>query len=412
MFPPEGTRVQTGDHPFPTEGATKALLQEMSRFSTLASMERSSFWRDHSAEVELLCHQVQRGGPGAKAPVQDDARHLRIVHWNIERGKKLPVIQHNFQQQRDLQGADLILLNEVDVGMARSGNRHTARELANNLGMHWIFSPAYIELTKGMREEIQAPGENKDSLHGLAVLSKEEPILVERIELPEIFDTFDFVEKRYGSRIGLLVHFGRAWQDLVVAIVHLEVRDTPAGRRRQMQALLKAIDQSLKKNGREKSPVLLAGDLNTHTFPRGSFKHKANAVRRILGTPLDRLAEEMTEPWRDNREPLFSAMTDAGYHYEDLNDRSPTITVLLRGVEEAEMLPALFRRWIGRAAALGERVFPMRLDWFAARGFGLNGDKHQPFRVTRAATVVPSAWRGDIPSDHFPLLLELEISGT
>jgi endonuclease/exonuclease/phosphatase family metal-dependent hydrolase len=385
-------------------------IQQLAQYPTLARLRRSAFWKTHGDEILGLLRRVQSGvfvGPAAEPA---DAERTRIVHWNIERGKNFSAILHNLQNHPDLGGADIILLNEVDVGMARSGNRHTARELAEALGLSWIFSPSYLELTKGIREEVLAPGENEDSLHGLAILLRGEPVRVERVELPEIFDTFDFVEKRFGARTGLLAQLGPEWGHLVLAATHLEVRDTPQGRRQQMAALLQAVDEALQRWGIGQAPVLLAGDLNTHTFSRGTVLRNARAVGRLLATPLDRLAGELTEPWREGREPLFEALEAAGFSYESLNDRSPTVSILLRGVEEAEGLPAFLRRWIGRAATLGERVLPMRLDWFAARGLERPLTKGRcRFTVKRASSILPQAVGGKIPSDHLPLLLELAL---
>ena len=410
MIPSGGSAVIPPHHAAPDIPSLRDMIRGLAGFPTLASLKASPFWEERGQEILGLLRRLQSGSPRHPSPEGGARDRMRIVHWNIERGKNLDAVLHNLKEHPDLRGADLVLLNEVDVGMARSGNRHTARELAEGLGLHWVFSPSYLELTKGLREEMQAPGENRESLHGLAVLSRDEPVRVERVELPEIFDTFDFVEKRFGARTALVVHLGAARGDLVIASTHLEVRDTPTGRRLQLQGLLKDLDAHLEDWGIAEAPVLLAGDLNTHTFSRGSVVRNARAVGRILATPLDRLAEELTEPWRGGREPLFQALRAAGFRYEELNDRSPTVSLLLRGVEEAENLPLFLRRWIGRAAAIGERVLPMRLDWFAARGFPASPEAHRP-AVTRTATVLPHAVHGRIPSDHLPLLLELRWPG-
>jgi endonuclease/exonuclease/phosphatase family metal-dependent hydrolase len=385
------------------------IVREMSRFRTLSALRRSAFWRLHGPEVLRLLRTVQQGAPARGTAVTAPAKTLRIVHWNIERGKEFEAILENLREHPELRDADLVLLNEVDVGMARSGNRHTARELGEALGLYWAFSPSYLELTKGLREEALVPGENRESLHGLALLSRIRPERVERVELPEIFDTFDFAEKRFGARSALLASFGAPWAHLFVATTHLEVRDTPTGRRRQMEALLRAIEDTLRSLGSLACPVLVAGDFNTHTFARGNVVRNARAVGRVLGTPLEQLAQELVEPWRRGREPLFQALEAFGYEYASLNDRSPTVSVLLRGVEETDALPLFLRRWITRAASLGERVLPMRLDWFAGRHLLASPEGGMgPWRVARAATVLPRAVRGRIPSDHLPLVLDLE----
>jgi hypothetical protein len=71
-----------------------------------------------------------------------------------------------------LRKKDLLLLTELDYGMARSGNRFVARELAQKLELNYAFAPVYIALQKGSGVEEFAAGENTKSLHGLAMFSK------------------------------------------------------------------------------------------------------------------------------------------------------------------------------------------------------------------------------------------------
>ena len=62
--------------------------------------------------------------------LQPLGNRVRIAAWNAERCKYLPesaVLLEGI-------GADIVLLTELDIGMARSGNRHTVRELARKMG--------------------------------------------------------------------------------------------------------------------------------------------------------------------------------------------------------------------------------------------------------------------------------------
>ena len=65
--------------------------------------------------------------PGNKPPEGTLAggRALRIVQWNIERGYELPGI---IEQLRTLD-ADVLLLQEIDVGCDRSGGLDTGARL-------------------------------------------------------------------------------------------------------------------------------------------------------------------------------------------------------------------------------------------------------------------------------------------
>ena len=86
---------------------------------------------------------------------------VRVVSWNIERGLNFDLIRLAFsdpegfrkialergkpwQEQidlelRTLQDADIILLNEVDLGMKRTDYRDVARDLARALKMNYAF---------------------------------------------------------------------------------------------------------------------------------------------------------------------------------------------------------------------------------------------------------------------------------
>ena len=93
----------------------------------------------------------------------------RIAFWNAERGKDLDA-------STALLGglaADVLLLCELDLGMARSGQAHTTRELARRLGTGYAFAVEFLELGLGdAREQAWHAGQlNQAGLHGAAILS-------------------------------------------------------------------------------------------------------------------------------------------------------------------------------------------------------------------------------------------------
>ena len=146
---------------------------------------------------------------GGRAPA-NDPRHskMRIVQWNIEKGKELERIRRRLRKDPMLHDADVYCLNEVDCGTARSAsNADIARELAATLRCHSAFVPSYIECTKGpLPDERDAPGENEFGFHGLAILSRHPILDAKVVNLPHCFDYFTFrEEKRLGQRQGLFV---------------------------------------------------------------------------------------------------------------------------------------------------------------------------------------------------------------
>ena len=48
--------------------------------------------------------------------------HLTVIGFNAQRGARWPLIAHAIRTLPALKRADVVLLNELDVGMARSGN--------------------------------------------------------------------------------------------------------------------------------------------------------------------------------------------------------------------------------------------------------------------------------------------------
>ena len=99
---------------------------------------------------------------------------LKVIGWNAERGTHWGKFYNLIQDRDELMDPHVILLNEMDIGMARSGNVHTARRLAVQLGMNYAYGVEFLELTRGTEEEQNATKGKRDalSLHGNAILSK------------------------------------------------------------------------------------------------------------------------------------------------------------------------------------------------------------------------------------------------
>jgi len=188
----------------------------------------------------------------------------------------------------------------------------------------------------------------------------------------------------------------------VIGSVHLEVRGTPACRGQQVGALLEGLEVFCGEEARAGRPVkrvLLGGDLNTHTFPRGTLARGVQGLLRILVTPRAVLERQLMEPWRNGREPLFARLRAAGFTWELLNDRRPTASEVLGRVEETDRLPPWLLSLL--RGVLGRRL-PLRLDWFAARGWACEA-------VDARAATVGELPVGTVPSDHLPLVVEIPV---
>ena len=136
--------------------------------------------------------------PGAPAKSS-----YRLLAWNIERGIEFEAQVAAFRDHGYLRLADVLLLTETDVGMARSGNRNIARDLARELGLNYAFAPCYLNLSKGAGVESESAGENDVGLHGNALLSRYPLRNPRRIALGNGRDKMRGREKRLGQQAAI-----------------------------------------------------------------------------------------------------------------------------------------------------------------------------------------------------------------
>src|SRR6476660_1826423 len=145
------------------------LITALGRFATFDELRRSEFYREHKAQLRQLLDAPKVFRPTSASPRL--ASFLRVVEWNIERGTMLRGIIDVLNTHPVLRFADLLLLNELDEGMLRSGNLNVAEELGGSLSANTVFGVEYLELTKGVDHELALAGENAAALHGNAILT-------------------------------------------------------------------------------------------------------------------------------------------------------------------------------------------------------------------------------------------------
>lgn len=380
------------------------LIAGLKRFATLGDLYRSDFYRRNKARLAALLETTALY-PASDVPPRE-RRFIRAVAWNIEKGKNFEGILNSLQTHPLLREADLILLNEVDWGMNRSGNRHIARDLGQALGLHAAFAPAFLELTKGINDERDRPGENTVSLQGNAILSRFPFRRLRVISLPQLFEPFEAEEKRWGRRSALVAEVTLADATaLTVVCTHLETRTTPAGRLLQMRTILDRLDE-----WEVSGPLLIGGDLNTSTFARGTRWRALQGVFRIIVEPRRRLERALLRPDRAN-ESLFHLLEQRGYRYRDLNDEQATYIQPVEVVEDAYYVPRFSQKLvIEKFAATGGRV-GLRLDWFIGRGLRPLAENEIVDPLTGVASARPQTINGLIHSagplsDHHPIVVD------
>lgn len=255
---------------------------------------------------------------------------LRVVEWNIERGLEYDAVRLAFtdaagfarlidskayprgseKQRRVLhqvalmKQADVVVLNEVDFGMRRTGYRNVAADLASALQMNYAYGVEFVEvdpIALGREEFEELPPDDRAELaaeisvdqaryrglHGTAILSrfplenvrlepfKHQPYDWYRDELKSVrpleagkrkAGELVFQEKirrevRRGGRMMLTADVADARLPggrLTVVATHLEDKTRPEGRRKQLEELLARIKDV-------NAPVVVAGDMNTST---------------------------------------------------------------------------------------------------------------------------------------------------
>jgi len=249
----------------------------------------------HAAWIDAWAclHEVEVGAAAPRANA-DRFDAGRVLGWNVERGRRIDALAELIARER----AELVLLSELDVGMARSHNLHTARELAERLGFAFAYGVEFVELGLGSQEERAAHrGEtNASGLHGGAILSAtplERPALV-RLETRGAWFDGARGERRVGGRIAVLATWRPYGEAITVAAVHLESHSDPEDRSAQLAVLLEAIEAYC-----PGAPALVAGDLNTF-----SMRHADVTDRHRLTDALARDGERLRHPVP--YEPLFT----------------------------------------------------------------------------------------------------------
>ena len=370
----------------------RALQRALDAHSTLEELTGSPEWPELERRFAHLLGTPRCTEPAAP-PAPRDRSVVRAAHWNIEHGNWYDQVESALRDDPRLAGADVVLMNEIDLGMARAGNRDVTADLARALGLHGVFAPMYLETTVGRDDDALTAGgrENEEGLFGVAVLSRHPIGTVRIVPLPSpLIVQFD-LERMYGRHAALIVEVLRPGAPFVAVSVHLEVHRTREHRAAQIRGVLAALAE-------EKRPIILAGDFNTHTFNRGLWHAPIEGAAALLLAPNGMLERRLHWPDRGRwRETLFDALRAAGFEWEPFVDREPTLQLRFDRIDEVRALPAPLEHAVHAWLKWAERRARLRLDWFAGRGWsagrgstvtGLDG----PGRASDHAPIVAEFW--------------------
>lgn len=288
------------------------------RAAILAAPRTAAAHRALMAQVAAMT-MLETGGSGSAHALPPD---LTVVAWNMERclfpdDSAAHLARHQPQ---------VILLSEMDNGMARTAQRHTTADMARALGMGYAYGVEFHEIGLGNMTERRwcQDGFNAAGWHGNAILSAAP---FERLHLIRLDDhghwfvpdggKVDPAQPRLGGRMAVAAVIRVGDAPVCFVSVHLESNAGAVHRHSQFERLLDALDDFA-----PGLPVVIGGDLNTgNTLPDGDWQH----------------------------ETLFAHATDRGYAW----GATP---------EGVTTRPSLISRHKNRL---------MKLDWFCTRGMAV-----------------------------------------
>jgi endonuclease/exonuclease/phosphatase family metal-dependent hydrolase len=325
---------------------------------------------------------------------------IRVTAWNIERGIRLEGITRVLGEHPVISASDVLLLTELDYGMARTGNRFVARELARALGLNYVFAPCYLALNKGSGLESRAEGENEQALHGNALLSRHRLRDAHAVALPNGKDKMRGKEKRLGSQRAVVADVLHPAGEFRAVSLHLDAHSTQRHRQRQMSIVLDHLESL-----RPQLPVVIGGDWNTTTYnSRRAVYAIGGFFRRVLMGVGNVIKNHYPHPDRWFERGLFRELERRGYNYRALNE--PGAGTLHYDVQDlaansnmGEWVPQWCFWWINWALAKSGGRCSLKLDWFTAKGIEPCGD---------APPKVVGGLRDDdgALSDHDPIVLD------
>jgi endonuclease/exonuclease/phosphatase family metal-dependent hydrolase len=175
---------------------------------------------------------------------------IKIISYNIRwrGGEDLRKLIEFFKTDKQVGGASIIGLQEVDRNKERTANQNTARQMAEELGMYYAWAAPPAPPAKDRDKEPQ------EEETGVCILSAYPLTDVERIVLPN--------EGPGGRRrvaLGATIQIGQ--QSVRLYSVHGEIRTSNQKRLQQFQAVIDDLNTHHAKVER----AVVLGDFNTWT---------------------------------------------------------------------------------------------------------------------------------------------------
>jgi endonuclease/exonuclease/phosphatase family metal-dependent hydrolase len=230
---------------------------------------------------------VETGGsPSRRRPL---AFPFNVSAWNLER---CLFVEDSAAHLAKSEPA-VVLLTEMDNGMARTGQRHTTADLAAAMNMTYVYGVEFLEMGLGSDTERDFCVDrfNDKGFHGNGVVSSVPLDICFMVRLRgERLWRNDADQPRIGERCAVGGVIATEAGSFVAVSVHLESATTAAYRERQMTALIDEVEAAF-----PGLPSLIGGDLNTGNHTGGDFEAEGlfamSAARGFTrhGGPIDQM---------------------------------------------------------------------------------------------------------------------------
>ena len=376
-----------------------AHIPALREFESTPELEASPLYARLKRDIDTVLGGILYGGE-QQSNSSPPPTSIRATAWNLERGLNLEGILRILGEHPRMRESDLFLLTELDHGMARSGNRFVAKEIASALGLQYAFAPCYLSLDKGSGIEQLTRGENEQALHGNALFSRYPIRDAHTVSLPNGKDKMKGTEKRLGCQRAVVGTVDHPLGRFRAVSLHLDAHSSQKHRLRQMNLVLDHLEGLT-----PVLPILIGGDWNTSTYnsSRALFSILGYFRRVLMGVGnVIRNHYPYPDRWFERR--LFRRIERRGFRYRDLNE--PGACTLHYDVKDlvsngglAEWIPRWCFWFINWALQGNDGRCSFKLDWFAGRS--IRPVSESPPRVISGLNDT----YGRV-SDHDPILLD------
>jgi len=247
------------------------IRKTVSAFEILSEEQRQSLLRLEKTPAvcdatiaSLACmNTVRVGGESQPAPLTFP---FTVAAWNLERC----LFPQASAEKLKATSAPLVLLSEMDEGMARTAQTDPTSIVAAVLGMAFAYGVEFLELSLGSEIERSYCTDtiNEKGFHGNAIMAATplRDAFVFRLPGAALWFSDAKEQPRVGERCAVGATIATDAGAFVAVSVHLESVGNGPYREKQMAALIDAVEAYA-----PGLPILIGGDLNTGNHSGGDF---------------------------------------------------------------------------------------------------------------------------------------------